>query len=98
MITLFLINFFRLPLYLSTNLSTAFRDKMLESYAQLASGDSVLSWQQKQYRQHAQTQISDSRQINAQMNTQKARKTPSTTTLLTGNYKNPFPLSLIDIG
>jgi len=71
---------------------------MLKSYAQLASGDSVSSWQQKQYRQHAQTQISDSRQINAQMNTQKARKTPSTNTLLTGNYKNPFPLSLIDIG
>ena len=94
MITLFLINFFRLPLYLSTNLSTAFRDKILMIYAQLASGDSVSSWQQKQYRQHAQTQISDSRQ----MNTQKARKTPSTTTLLTGNYKNSFPLSLIDIG
>ena len=56
-------------------------------YAQLASGDSVSSWQQKQYRQHAQTQISDSRQINAQMNTQKARKTPSTDPF-NGNYKN----------
>jgi hypothetical protein len=40
---------------------------MLKNYAQLASGDSVSSWQQKQYRQHAQTQISDSRQISAQM-------------------------------